>query len=156
MKNLVLLPFLLFFNTLVSQIHIEDVGDNWKNKIEQSLQTIKLNDSSKYDSLIKYCNHITFWNGDFSTTEDSNSIMISQKDMNFPLNNISCVIIHESYHLMSYKYGIDPDYEEYSAYKYELDFMNHLTYCEPWLKFHASKMMKYHLDRYKSKNLLQR
>jgi len=156
MKTFIILPFLLFFNTLVSQIYIEDVGDNWKNKVEQSLQLIKTHDSSKYDSINKYCKHITFWNGDFSTTEDSVTIMISQKDMSSSTNNIACVLVHESYHLKSCKYGIDIDLEEYNAYKYEDDFLTNLGSYELFLKFHTGRMMKYHLDRYNSKNLLER
>lgn len=105
---------------------------------------------------MKYCNHITFWNGDFSTCEDSTSIMISRQDMLSSINNIACVIVHESYHLKVYKNNIDPDLEEYEAYKYENDFIKHLENYELWLKSHTLKMMKYHLDRYKDKNLLQR
>ena len=80
----------MFFCTLEStaQIKIEDVGDNWKYKVTEALLLIKSTDSEKYLTLIEVCNHISFWNGGFSTTEDSKTIMISQKDMNFnSINN---------------------------------------------------------------------
>ena len=156
MKTKLLLIFLLFFNNLFSQIKIEDVGDSWKQKVENSISLIKEMDKIKYDTLIKYCNHITFWNGNFSTIEDSTSIMISQTDMNSnSLTNIISVIIHESYHLKKYKCDIDSDLEEYEAYSYELDFLKKLDNCEIWLKTHCIKMMNYHLNKYKEKNFLK-
>lgn len=156
MKTKLLLIFFLLFNNLFGQIKIEDMGDNWKQKIEKSLSLIQETDKDKFDTLLKYCNHITFWNGDFSTTEDSVSIMISQIDMNSNLiNNIAAIIIHESFHLKQYKSEMNPDLEEYEAYKYELDFLKRINNCEIWLRIHCIKMMNYHLDRYKEKNFLK-
>jgi len=156
MKTNLLLFFLLFFNNLFGQIKIEDLGDNWKQKVESSILLIKETDKSKYDTLIKYCKHITFWNGDFSTTEDSISIMISQTDMNSKsINNIVSVLIHESYHLKKYKSDMDADLEEYEAYQYELEFLRKLDNCEYWLRSNCIKMMVFHLERYKEKNFLK-
>ena len=156
MKTNLLLIFLLFFNNLFGQIKIEDLGDNWKQKVESSILLIKETDKSKYDTLIKYCKHITFWNGDFSTTEDSISIMISQTDMNSKsINNIVSVLIHESYHLKKYKSDMDADLEEYEAYQYELEFLRKLDNCEYWLRSNCIKMMVFHLERYKEKNFLK-
>ena len=156
MKTNLLLFFLLFFNNLFGQIKIEDLGDNWKQKVESSILLIKETDKSKYDTLIKYCKHITFWNGDFSTTEDSISIMISQTDMNSKsINNIVSVLIHESYHLKKYKSDMDADLEEYEAYQYELEFLRKLDNCEYWLRSNCIKMMVFHLERYKEKHFLK-
>lgn len=152
MKTYLLLIFLLFFNNIFGQIKIEDVGDDWKQKVENSIQLIKEKDKVKYDTLVKYCNHITFWNGNFSTTEDSTSIMISQKDMNSnSLTNIASVIIHESYHLKKYKSKMNIDLEEYEAYKYEYSFLEKLSTQEYWLKIHCLNMMNFYLKKYNTK-----
>jgi hypothetical protein len=152
MKTYLLLIFLLFFNNIFGQIKIEDVGDGWKQKVENSIQLIKEKDKVKYDTLVKYCNHITFWNGNFSTTEDSTSIMISQKDMNSnSLTNIAAVIIHESYHLKKYKFKMNIDLEEYEAYKYEYSFLEKLSTQEYWLKIHCLNMMNFYLKKYNTK-----
>jgi hypothetical protein len=113
--------------------------------VEVSLEIIKSNDRPKYDTLLKYCNHITFWSGNFSTTEDKSTIMISQKDMtsNSP-NNISCVIVHESFHLKNYGKNLNSNFEEYCAYDYELDFLKKLDGAEQWLFKHIDKMKSYY------------
>lgn len=136
--------FIIFVNLTHTQILVDDVGDNWKPKIEKSLTLIKQIDPEKYDTLIKYCNHITFWNGKFSTIEDSKTIMISQMDMNSnTMNNILCAIVHESYHLKMYNVVNNKVCEEVDAYKYEIDFILKIPNYEEWLLSHALGMSNY-------------
>lgn len=145
MKKFLIISFCYIPAILFSQIKIDDVGDDWKQKVESSIEIIKKNDRPKYDTLLKYCNHITFWSGSFSTTENNTTIMISQKDMisNSP-NNISCVIVHESFHLKNYGLSLDVNDEELRAYEYELDFLKKLNGAEPWLFNHVERMKNYY------------
>ena len=72
--------------------------------------------------------------------------MISQKDMTSnSLNNISCVIVHESFHLKNYGKNLDSNFEEYSAYEYELDFLKRVEGAEEWLFNHIDKMKSYYM-----------
>lgn len=144
LKVIVISFFLIFVNLTHSQIHIDDVGDNWKLNVEKSLMLIKQTDPEKYDTLLKYCERITFWNGTFSTIENSNTIMISQMDIKSNLiNNISCVIVHESYHLKMFNVTNNDFCEERDAYKYEIEFIRKLNNPENWLLLHALKMLRY-------------
>ena len=81
MKKLLIILILLISTNGFSQIRVEDIGDDWRSKVNIALDTIKKYDIEKYNNILKVCNHVTFWNGNFSTTEDSTTIMISQKDM---------------------------------------------------------------------------
>ena len=150
MKIFIIVIFYYIPSLLFSQIKIDDVGDNWKEKITTSLHLIEKIDKEKYDTLMKYCNHITFWSGNFSTTEDSTTIMISQKDMNLnSINNIACVLIHESFHLKNYNKKLNSDKEEILAYKYELEFINKITDVEYWIPSHAIQMIGEYQERLK-------
>lgn len=151
MLKYVLATLTLFFNNLLfSQIKIDDVGDNWKLKVETSLLLIKQYDKPKYDSLMKYCNHITFWNGRYSTIEDSKTIMLSQLDMNTDyLYNVCCAIVHESYHLKYYNQPNDKNCEEYLAYQYEIEFIKRLEQPLPWLHEHALRMSSFFEEKCK-------
>ena len=150
MKIFIIVIFYYIPSLLFSQIKIDDVGDNWKEKITTSLHLIEKIDKEKYDTLMKYCNHITFWSGSFSSTEDSNTIMISQKDMNLnSTNNIACVLIHESFHLKYYDKKLNSDEEEILAYKYELDFINKISNVEYWIPKNALKMIEIYQGRLK-------
>jgi hypothetical protein len=107
-----------------------NVGDNWKAKVATSLSLIKQVDPNKYELINDVCKHITYWDGDFSTTEDSVTIMISQKDMRFnSINNIAAILVHESKHLFYLKHNIKlpPNYEEILAYHYELEFLSKMV-----------------------------
>ena len=93
---------ILFFIPLFgySQIKIDDVGDNWKLRVDSALQIIKKYDTNSYDVVLKYCKNVAFWNGNYSTVEDSQTIVITRKDItNSCLNNISAILVHESTHL---------------------------------------------------------
>jgi hypothetical protein len=142
MKHLVIILLLLITNIVVGQVKIDDVGDGWVNKVNQALKLIKQIDSEKYDTLIEVCNHITFWNGNFSTTEDNHTIMISQADiLRGSVNNVAAVLVHESRHLYFKKNGIklkEID-EETMSYLYELQFLEKIPGVEQFLIDNAKR-----------------
>jgi hypothetical protein len=144
MKHLVVILLLLFNNNVVGQINIDNVGDGWVDKVKQALTLIKHVDSDKYDMLIDVCNHVTFWNGNFSTTENDHTIMISQADiMRGSVNNVAAVLVHESRHLYFRKHGIKMKEidEETLAYMYELDFLKQIPGVEQYLIDNAKRRM---------------
>ncbi len=61
--------FLLSTN-LFGQIKIAPVDFFWVNRVDSALNIIKNTDKSVYDTLIRYCTNIGFWNGKFSTIEE--------------------------------------------------------------------------------------
>jgi len=142
MKHLVVILLLLITNIVVGQVKIDDVGDGWVNKVNQALKLIKQIDSDKYNTLIEVCDHITFWNGNFSTTEDSHTIMISQADiLRGSVNNVAAVLVHESRHLYFRKNGIklkEID-EETMSYLYELQFLEKIPGVEQFLIDNAKR-----------------
>jgi len=142
MKHLVVILLLLITNIVIGQVKIDDVGDGWVNKVNQALKLIKQIDSDKYDTLIEVCDHITFWNGNFSTTEDSHTIMISQSDiLRGSVNNVAAVLVHESRHLYFRKNGIklkEID-EETMSYLYELQFLEKIPGVEQFLIDNAKR-----------------
>ena len=142
MKYFVVLFLVLFNYNVVGQIKVDNVGDGWVEKVNQAITLIKKVDSEKYDKLIEVCDHITFWNGKFSTTEDNHTIMISQTDiMNGSINNVAAVLVHESRHLYFRKLGIKMDEidEETMAYIYELDFLIKIPGVEKYLIDNAKR-----------------
>ena len=107
MKCFVVLFFVLFNYNVIGQIKVDNVGDGWVDKVNQAITLIKKVDSEKYDKLIEVCDHVTFWNGNFSTSENDHTIMISQADiLRGSVNNVAAVLVHESRHLMFRKLGI--------------------------------------------------
>jgi hypothetical protein len=135
--------FLLLFNyNVIGQIKVDNVGDGWVEKVNQSILLIKKVDSEKYDMLNEVCNHITFWNGNFSTTEDEHTIMISQSDIkNGSVNNVAAVLVHESRHLYFRKNGINLKEidEETMSYIYELQFLEKIPGVEQFLIDNAKR-----------------
>jgi hypothetical protein len=142
MKHLVVIFLLLFNYNVIGQINIDNVGDGWVDKVKDALTLIKHVDSEKYNTLIEVCDHVTFWNGNFSTTEDSHTIMISQSDiMRGSVNNVAAVLVHESRHLYFRKNGIkmrEID-EETMSYIYELQFLEKIPGIEQFLINNAKK-----------------
>ena len=55
---------------------IDDVGDNWKLRVDSALQVVKKYDSINYGKILTNCKKVSFWNGSFSTVEDSQTILI--------------------------------------------------------------------------------
>ena len=144
MKHLVVIFLLLFNYNVIGQINIDNVGDGWVNKVNQALILVKQTDEEKYNTLIDVCDHITFWNGNFSTTENDHTIMISQADiMRGSVNNVAAVLVHESRHLYFRKNGIkmrEID-EETMSYIYELQFLEKIPGVEQFLIDNAKKRM---------------
>jgi hypothetical protein len=132
-----LIIFLVMFN--ISFIPVDDVGDGWKSDVQLALTKISKIDPEKYHILNKHCNHIGFWNGKFSTTEDSAILISSQDAKSRNVNNIAAILIHESMHLCIKhdKIKIAKENEEYMCYVYELDFLRQIPNVEPWLIEHV-------------------
>ena len=100
MKILVLLSYIFIFNSLFGQIKIADVGDGWKGKVVQALDTIKKYDMQKYYLIMENCSNVAYWNGGFSTTEGDSTITIPTREMNNGnIYNISAILVHETIHL---------------------------------------------------------
>lgn len=135
MKWLILILYAQFS---FGQIKIDDVGDGWKGKVQQALDTIKKYDCPKYNLLTQQCKGIGYWLGSFSTTE-GNKILISTSDIKFSsINNIAAILVHESMHLFFIKNKLDQIKEEKICYDYELNFLLKIPNVEPWLIKHAS------------------
>jgi hypothetical protein len=139
-KNAIIIFSLLITTNIFSQILVDDVGDGWKSKIDSALLLIKQTSPQHWDEVQKYCTHITYWIGDFSTTTDSSTVMISTKDMRIgSINNLACVIIHEAHHLYIARNNIllSVSSEELSCYLWENEFLKLLPNVEPWLRQHV-------------------
>lgn len=141
-KNALIAIALLLTTTVFSQIQIDDVGDGWKLKVDSALTLIKKTSPGHYKEVSEYCNHITYWMGSFSTTQDSSTVVISVKDMKIgSVNNIACIIVHESHHLLLRKKHIklEPKKEELECYEYEYSFLEKVPNVEDWLIIHVIK-----------------
>lgn len=144
MKKLIIFFVVILSFNLYSQIKIDDVGENWKNNVTLSLEVIKKHDKEKYDKLLEVCKKITFYSGKYSTIEEPDTIVITQLEMvNFNVNNVAAVIVHESKHLFLRKNNIILFHndEEKLCYEYELDFLNKIPSVEPWLITHTKNMI---------------
>ena len=136
---------LMFWSSSISQINIADVGDGWKGKVQQALDTIQKYDTVKYNNIITKCNNIGYWNNTFATTEPPNTILIPTSEMNFGnIYNICAILIHESYHLLIYGRNMDPNQEEYWAYSYELEFLMKVPNVDGWLIQNAQNKINYY------------
>ena len=149
-KNALIIFFLTITTSLFSQITIDDVGDGWKSKVDSALNLIKVTSPEHWSEVSTYCKHITFWIGDFSTTVDSYTIMICRKDIYLnSINNLACVIVHESHHLMIWQNDIVlpmPD-EELNCYLWEWEFVKRIENPEPWLQKHIIKCISIYSDK---------
>ena len=135
----------MFWSSSISQINIADVGDGWKGKVQQALDTIQKYDTVKYSNIITKCNNIGYWNNTFATTEPPNTILIPTSEMNFGnIYNICAILIHESYHLLIYGRNMNPNQEEYWAYSYELDFLMKVPNVDGWLIENAQNKINYY------------
>lgn len=135
-----LIPFLLN-----AQIKIDDVGDGWKSKVDSALSIIKNNDEQSYNDVIEYCEHISYWLGDYSTTQYPSSIIISTNDIKIKsINNIACLIVHETFHLKQMQLGntYDKNTEELMAYLFEYSFALKIDNIEDWLILHIIKQIE--------------
>ena len=136
---LLLMPF-----TSSGQIRIDKAGDGWDLKIDSALTVIKQTDSQKFQLLDSVCQEVSFWISDFSSNElveNKGRIYVSVKDVKLGINNLACVLVHESLHLYFLRKGVQmtPAEEENYCYRYELEFIQKLTNPEPWLKANILK-----------------
>lgn len=141
-KNALIFIFLLISSTLFSQITVDDVGDGWKSKVDSALVLIEKTSPEHWSEVKQYCSHITFWIGQFSTTTDTSTIMISTRDIRIgSINNLACLIVHESRHLRIKKENIEMSVnkEELECYLWEDKFLKKIEYPEPWLVRHVIK-----------------
>lgn len=149
-KNAIIFVFLFFTTNLFSQILVDDVGDGWKSQVDSALLLIKKTSPEHWTEVEKYCTHITFWLGSFSTTTDSSTVMISTKDIRLnSINNLACIIIHETHHLYILNKGIilsEPK-EELECYLWEYKFLNKLPNVEYWLKAHVIKCINHYSEK---------
>jgi len=126
---------------------IDDVGDNWKLRVDSALQVVKKYDSINYGKILTNCKKVSFWTGSFSTVEDSQTILITQKDMKHSsINNIAAILVHESTHLkiMNQKLRYTLIEEEIFYYHTELKFLRRIPNVEDWLINNTKKMILYY------------
>jgi hypothetical protein len=132
--------FAFLFPLLVSaQPKVHPAGDGWHLKVDSAMNIIKKYDPEKYELLLEVCDEIGFWVSNFSSNGINNgvsSIYVANKDIHLnSINNLACVLVHESLHLYILKKSIKlgKKQEEKTCYLYELEFLNKLPNPEPWL-----------------------
>jgi hypothetical protein len=136
----------IFFPFILSaQIKIDDVGDGWKNKVEQAIEVVKQYDFEKYTLLMENCGHISYSLLPFSTTENGTTILIAQKEIIAGnINDLAATLVHESLHLYFLKNNmiLPENEEEILCYTYELELLFKIPDVEPWLISHAKKQIE--------------
>jgi hypothetical protein len=136
----------IFFPFILSaQIKIDDVGDGWKNKVEQAIEVIKQYDPEKYTLLMENCEHISYSLLPFSTTETQNTILIAQKEIIAGnINDLAATLVHESLHLYFWRNNIvfPKNEEEILCYTYELELLFKIPNVESWLVSHAKRQIE--------------
>ena len=145
MKQLILCLNLIISFTVSAQIKIDDVGDGWKNKVEQALDTIKKYDVQKYYLIMENCSNVAYWNGGFSTTEGDSTITIPTREMkDGNIYNISAILVHESLHLFFKRtnFNLKPNLEEVVCYQHELEFLEKIPCVDSWLIENAKNKIK--------------
>jgi hypothetical protein len=144
-----LIPLKIF-----GQIQIDQVGDNWKPQVEEALSLIKTTDTNTFKFVNKHCKKISFWNGEFSTVEGSSTVIIAKGDMQLgSVENLACIIVHESKHLEIIQLGLQfpLQYEECICYLWEMDFIEKMKGEPEWVRENCLNMLL-KLDCAESKN----
>jgi hypothetical protein len=147
MRLWILLTLLTLSTYSFSQIRITDVGDGWKGKVEQALDTIQKYDKEKYYLIMETCKVVAYWNGGFATTESDSIITIPTKEMNNGnIYNIAAILVHESLHLyfITTKFNLKPNVEEVIAYQHELEFLKKVPCVDEWLVENAKNKIKFY------------
>jgi hypothetical protein len=147
MKIWIVSILLILSSYSFSQIKITDVGDGWKGKVEQALDTIQKYDKEKYYLIMETCKVVAYWNGGFSTTESGNTITIPAKEMNDGnIYNIAAILVHESLHLyfLSTNFTLNQNVEEVIAYQHELEFLKRVPCVDEWLIKNAENKIKFY------------
>lgn len=144
----IIIVIILFFitNWANAQIVIDKGGDNWSEKVDSALVIIKSTSPKHWKMVEESCDHISMWNGKFSTTQPGKgsakgTIVISRDDFKLnSINNIAAVIVHESKHLWISRNGItylSGNAEEADCYLWELEFLQLIPGVEQWLVQHV-------------------
>ena len=140
----------IFFPFILSaQIKIDDVGDGWKNKVEQAIEVVKQYDPEKYTLLMENCEHISYSLLPFSTTENKNTILIAQKEIIAGnINDLAATLVHESLHLYFWRNNIvfPENEEEILCYTYELELLFKIPNVESWLISHAKAQIEFYTN----------
>jgi hypothetical protein len=147
MRLWILLTLLILSTYSFSQIRITDVGDGWKGKVEQALDTIQKYDKEKYYLIMETCKVVAYWNGGLATTESDSIITIPTKEMNNGnIYNIAAILVHESLHLyfITTKFNLKPNVEEVIAYQHELEFLKKVPCVDEWLVENAKNKIKFY------------
>ena len=103
------LLLLLIPSICLGQIKVDKAGDGWDLKIDSALTVIKYTDLQKYQLLDSVCQEVSFWISNFSSNElvgKTGRIYVSTKDVKLGVNNLACVLIHESLHLYFLRKGV--------------------------------------------------
>lgn len=144
MKRLLKCLSIILPLTLSAQIKIDDVGEGWKGYMQQSIELIKQVDYAKYQQLFATCNHIGYWNGTYSTTEDSTILISNHEARRGNIHDLAAALVHESMHLyiIQQQTVLAPTEEETVCYLYELDFLVKISNIEPWLIQHVLRQLE--------------
>lgn len=127
MKHLMVILFTIFSHTLLAQIKIDQSGEGWKEMVESAILLIERTDPEKYEHLKNNVTKIGFWGGFYSSSEGT-EIVISRDDIQLnSVENIACVLIHESKHIELRNSNMSLGDEECLCYLYELDFIKKLN-----------------------------
>jgi len=149
MKKMIVITLVCLSFITKGQILVIDAGEGWKPKVDSALTVIQTHDTHSYENLVRYCKEIGYWNGDYSTTEEGSKIIISRKEMNNKsINNIACVLVHESRHLMIERANPkwDENFIEFMCYDYEFNFARKIPNIENWLIQHIISMREKYLN----------
>jgi hypothetical protein len=95
------------------------------------------------------CEHISYSLLHFSTTENGNTILISQKEiLKGNINDIAAILVHESLHLYLLRNQIKMAFneEEILCYTYELELLFKVPNVEPWLLSHAKTQIEFYTN----------
>ena len=136
MKNLVVLLFCIP-TLLFCQIQVDKAGNGWDSTVYKALKLISNYSPVHYMLILSNVQKIEFWNEDYSSNniiEGKGVIVISSQDMKLgSINNVACVLVHESCHLKFLKNGptLRGYEEEYQCYVTELYFLKRLPFVEP-------------------------
>ena len=149
MKRLGTISLLFLVNSCFCQT-ISKAGDGWDTKIDSAIQIIKKYDYPKYVVFKEVCQRVDFWKSSFSSTgivDGDYTILVADADVKLnSINNLACVLVHESQHLMYVMQdsNLSESEEEFRCYLYELSFAKNIPTPEPWLLANIyDKLQKY-------------
>jgi hypothetical protein len=147
MRFFILSISLIIWLDLTSQIKIDQAGDNWSLKIDSALMLIKESSLDHHILVLENCKQISFFNSRYSSNsgkyKEKGTIFISSGDIEFGIQNLAMVIVHESLHLMYTRKAIiiSPEEEELSCYYFELQLLNKFKNPDPFLRSHCLSMI---------------